>query len=76
MDLNNPPPEFDYDFLDTMFQEPTDAAEPIFCTQQLPKLTGCTKRKLRTLTETKQTTGRVIAGDHINFGLIELLLVN
>lgn len=36
MDLNVPPPEFNYDFLDAMFQGPKDACEPIFCTQQLP----------------------------------------
>jgi len=36
MDLNLPPPEFDYDFLDAMFQDPTDACDPVFCTQQLP----------------------------------------
>ena len=36
MDLNNPPPGFDYDFLDAIFEGPTDAADPIFCTQQPP----------------------------------------
>ena len=36
MDLNLPPPEFDYDFLDAMVQDPTDACDPVFCTQQLP----------------------------------------
>jgi hypothetical protein len=36
MDLNRPPPEFDYDFLDAIFQDLTDACDPIFCIQQLP----------------------------------------
>jgi hypothetical protein len=34
MDLNLPAPELEYDFLDAMFQDPEDACDPIFCTQQ------------------------------------------
>jgi hypothetical protein len=36
MDLNLPPPEFDYDFLDAMVQDPIDTCDPVFYTQQLP----------------------------------------
>ena len=68
MNLNNPPLEFDYDFLDAMFQEPTDPANLIFAFNHYQPNRMCLLRLLLEETRINNVPGASIDDELVVVG--------